>query len=143
MFQRTRHAPLTPTHTPVKRSPVSADAAPKAIGPYSQAIWAGDLLYCSGQTPIDPSTGTLIDGDVHAQTLRCFENLRAVVTAAGLTMDQVMKCNVYLTDMRDFPEMNRAYQATFSSPYPARTTVAVAGLPLGARVEIELIARRG
>jgi 2-iminobutanoate/2-iminopropanoate deaminase len=124
------------------RQAVSSPTAPAAIGPYSQAIWAGELLYCSGQTPIDPTTGKLIEGDVHAQTLRVFENLRAVVTAAGLTMDQVMKCNVYLTDMRDFPEMNRAYQATFTSPFPARTTVAVAGLPLGARVEIELIARR-
>lgn len=124
------------------RSPVTSDSAPKAIGPYSQAVWAGDLLYCSGQTPIDPASGALITGDVHAQTLRCFDNLRAVVTGAGLTMDHVVKCNVYLTDMRDFPEMNRAYQSVFTAPYPARTTVAVAGLPLGARVEIEMIARR-
>lgn len=124
------------------RSPVVSDAAPKAIGPYSQAVWAGDLLYCSGQTPIDPATAKLIDGDVHTQTLRCFENLRAVVVAAGLSMDRVIKCNVYLTDMKDFPEMNRAYQSVFAAPYPARTTVAVAGLPLGARVEIEMIARR-
>ena len=124
------------------RLPVSSPAAPKAIGPYSQAIWAGDLLYCSGQTPIDPATGALIQADVHDQTLRVFANLRAVLESAKLTMDQVIKCNVYLTDMKDFQEMNRAYGTVFASPHPARTTVAVAGLPLGARVEIELIARR-
>jgi 2-iminobutanoate/2-iminopropanoate deaminase len=126
--------PRLATHSP---------RAPKAIGPYSQAIWAGDLLYCSGQTPIDPAVGTLITGDVEAQTHRCFDNLQAVVEAAGLTMDDVIKCNVYLVDMADFPAMNRAYAARFSEPHPARTTVAVAGLPLNARVEIELVARRG
>lgn len=116
--------------------------APKAIGPYSQAIWAGDLLYCSGQTPIDPAVGSLIEGDVEAQTHRCFDNLQAVVESAGLTMDDVIKCNVYLIDMADFPHMNTAYGARFSEPYPARTTVAVRALPLGARVEIELVAKR-
>jgi 2-iminobutanoate/2-iminopropanoate deaminase len=124
-----------------RQSVVSA-RGPAAIGPYSAAVWAGDLLYCSGQTPIDPSTGKLIDGDVHAQTIRAFDNLQAVVEDAGLTLDQVIKCNVYLTDMADFPQMNRAYEARFSKPFPARTTVAVAGLPLGARVEIELVAKR-
>ncbi len=124
------------------RSPVTSPTAPKAIGPYSQAIWAGDLLYCSGQTPIDPATGKLIAGDVAAQTLRVFANLRAVIEAAGLTMSHVIKCNVYLTDMADFAAMNGAYQTVFEAPHPARTTVAVAGLPLGARVEIELVARR-
>jgi 2-iminobutanoate/2-iminopropanoate deaminase len=124
------------------RTSTHSDHAPKAIGPYSQAIWAGDLLYCSGQTPIDPTVGTLIEGDVEAQTHRCFDNLQAVVESAGLTMDDVIKCNVYLVDMADFPHMNKAYGTRFSQPYPARTTVAVAGLPLGARVEIELVARR-
>jgi 2-iminobutanoate/2-iminopropanoate deaminase len=124
------------------RSTVASPDAPKAIGPYSQANWAGDLLYCSGQTPIDPSVGTLIEGDVEAQTHRCFDNLQAVVEAAGLTMDDVIKCNVYLTNMADFQAMNRAYSARFSEPYPSRTTVAVAGLPLNAAVEIELIAKR-
>jgi 2-iminobutanoate/2-iminopropanoate deaminase len=125
------------------RTPVAVPHAPKAIGPYSQAVWAGELLYCSGQTPIDPATGKLVEADVHDQTLRAFANLRAVVEGAGLTMDHVIKCNVYLTDMHDFPEMNRAYQSCFAAPFPARTTVAVAGLPLGARVEVELVARRG
>jgi len=124
------------------RHPVSAADAPKAIGPYSQAIWSGSELFCSGQTPIDPATGKLIDGDVAAQTHRVFDNLAAVLAAAGLTLDDAIKCNVYLIDMKDFPEMNAAYQTRFTAPFPARTTVAVAGLPLGAQVEIELIARR-
>ncbi len=128
--------------TPNIRRPVSSPTAPAAIGPYSQAIWSGDQLYCSGQTPIDPATGQLISGDVQAQTMRVFDNLEAVLLAAGLTMDDVIKCNVYLTSMQDFPAMNAAYKSRFSAPYPARTTVAVAGLPLGAQVEIELIARR-
>ncbi len=128
--------------TPTIRRPVSSPTAPAAIGPYSQAIWSGDQLYCSGQTPIDPTTGQLIAGDVQAQTMRVFDNLEAVLLAAELTMDDVIKCNVYLTSMQDFPAMNAAYQSRFSPPFPARTTVAVAGLPLGAQVEIELIARR-
>lgn len=115
---------------------------PAALGPYSHAIWAGDLLYCSGQTPIDPATNQLVTGDVETQTHRVFDNLQAVVEDAGLTMDHVVKCNVYLVDMADFPAMNRAYQVRFAAPFPARTTVAVAGLPLGARVEIELVARK-
>lgn len=124
------------------RQPISAADAPNAIGPYSQAIWSGHELFCSGQTPIDPATGTLVDGDVAAQTHRVFDNLAAVLAAAGLTLADAIKCNVYLTDMRDFPAMNAAYEMRFSPPFPARTTVAVAGLPLGAQVEIELIARR-
>jgi 2-iminobutanoate/2-iminopropanoate deaminase len=125
-----------------KRQPVSAPDAPKAIGPYSQAVWNGSELFCSGQTPIDPTTGKLITGDVAAQTHRVFDNLAAVLAAAGLSLADVIKCNVYLTDMADFAAMNGAYAERFSAPYPARTTVAVAGLPLGARVEIECIARR-
>lgn len=121
---------------------VSAPDAPKAIGPYSQAVWNGNELFCSGQTPIDPATGTLIDGDVTAQTQRVFDNLAAVLRAAELSLDDVIKCNVYLVDMADFAAMNAAYATRFSAPHPARTTVAVAGLPLGARVEIELVARR-
>src|ERR1035437_7594277 len=113
-----------------------------AIGPSSSAGWAGDLLYLSGQTPIDPATGKLIDGDVDAQTMRAFDNLELVLRDAGLSLDDVIKCNVYLTNMADFPAMNAAYGRRFAKPYPARTTVAVAGLPLGARVEIELGARR-
>jgi 2-iminobutanoate/2-iminopropanoate deaminase len=121
---------------------VTSENAPAAIGPYSQGVWAGDLLYLSGQTPIDPSVGKLIDGDISAQTARAFDNLEAVLQAAGLSMDHVIKVNVYLTDMGNFAGMNAVYQTRFTKPYPARTTVAVAGLPLGAKVEIELVARK-
>ncbi|MFN8581656.1 MAG: RidA family protein [Gemmatimonadaceae bacterium] len=124
------------------RNAVYSAHGPAAIGPYSHAVWAGELLYLSGQTPIDPSTGKLVEGDVGAQTMRVFDNLEAVLKDAGLSMDDVIKCNVYLTSMSDFPAMNGAYQQRFSTPYPSRTTVAVAGLPLGARVEIELVAKR-
>lgn len=124
------------------RLPVESPTAPRAIGPYSQAVWSGDELLCSGQTPIDPATGALVEGDVTTQTHRVFDNLDAVLHAAGLSMGHVVKCNVYLVDMADFAAMNAAYAARFAAPYPARTTVAVAALPLGARVEIELIARR-
>lgn len=124
------------------RRTVESAHGPAAIGPYSHAVWAGELLYLSGQTPIDPSTGKLVSGDVGAQTMRAFDNLEAVLRDAGLSMDDVIKCNVYLTSMSDFPAMNAAYQQRFGKPYPARTTVAVAGLPLGAAVEIELVARR-
>lgn len=124
------------------RQSVASPDAPAAIGPYSQAVWNGDALFCSGQTPIDPATGRLIDGDVAAQTHRVFDNLAAVLAAAGLSLADVLKCNVYLTDMADFAAMNGAYAVRFTAPHPARTTVAVAGLPLGARVEIECVARR-
>lgn len=124
------------------RTAAFSPRGPQAIGPYSHAVWAGDLLYCSGQTPIDPTTSALIEGDVEAQTHRCFDNLQAVVEDAGLTMDDVIKCNVYLTDMANFQAMNRAYTTRFAAPFPARTTVAVAGLPLNASVEIELVAKR-
>ena len=132
----------SPLPTVTTRANVVSPRGPAAIGPYSHAVWAGELLYCSGQTPIDPATGKLIDGDVAAQTHRVFDNLQAVVEDAGLTMDHVIKCNVYLTDMADFPAMNGAYKERFNTPFPARTTVAVAGLPLSARVEIELVAKR-
>lgn len=124
----------------MSRKHVASENAPAAIGPYSQAVWAGDLLYLSGQTPVDPSTGKLVEGDVGAQTRRVFDNLVAVLSGAGLTMDDVVKCTVFLTTMDDFAAMNEVYGQRFASPFPARSTVAVAGLPLGARVEIELIA---
>lgn len=124
------------------RKPVESSRAPAAIGPYSVGIWAGDLLYLSGQTPLDPKTGRLVEGDVEAQTHRAFDNLEAALQDAGLTMDHVIKCNVYLSDMADFSAMNTAYAKRFASPYPARTTVAVKALPRDARVEIELVARR-
>jgi 2-iminobutanoate/2-iminopropanoate deaminase len=124
------------------RDAVHAPDAPAAIGPYSHAVGAGALLYLSGQTPIDPATGELVPGDVGAQTARVFANIAAVLDAAGLTLADVVKVDVYLVDMADFPAMNAAYASVFEAPFPARTTVAVAGLPLGARVEIEAVALR-
>lgn len=114
-----------------------------AVGPYSHAIEAGELVYFSGQTPLDPETGTLVTGGIAAQTKQCFQNLFAVLAAAGLTEGNVVKVNVFLTDMADFAAMNAVYAEHFQSPYPARTTIGVASLPLGASIEIEMIARRG
>jgi len=113
-----------------------------AVGPYSHAVEAGELVYLSGQTPLDPNTGKLVEGDVAAQTTQCFQNLFAVLAAAGLSSAEVVKVNVYLTNMGDFAAMNAVYAGQFNPPYPARTTIGVASLPLGARIEIELIARK-
>lgn len=123
------------------RIPLSSPTA-TAVGPYSHAVDDGAYVFCSGQTPIDPGTGALKAGGVGAQTHQCFDNLFAVLADGGLGPAHVSKVNVYLTDMGDFAEMNEAYAERFEEPYPARTTVGVAALPLGARVEIELVARR-
>ncbi len=126
------------------RSTVTAPSAPAAIGPYSHAATGGGgLLHLSGQTPIDPTTGRLVEGDVRVQTRQVLANLDAVLRAAGGGLDDVVKVNVYLTSMDDFAAMNAAYAEAFAEPFPARTTVAVAGLPLGARVEIEVVAAVG
>jgi 2-iminobutanoate/2-iminopropanoate deaminase len=111
-----------------------------AIGPYSHAVEANGLLILSGQTPIDPVTGRLMSGTVAQQTDQCFENLFAVLDSAGLTFDDVVSVQVYLTDMADFQEMNAAYECHFTPPYPARTTIGCASLPLNARVEVGCIA---
>jgi 2-iminobutanoate/2-iminopropanoate deaminase len=125
----------------VTRSSVDAPGAPAPVGPYSHAVAArGDLVYLSGQTPIDPASGRLVEGDVATQVRQVFANLEQVLEAASLTFDDVVKVNVFLVDMDDFGAMNDVYAAVFAPPHPARTTVAVAGLPLGARVEIELVA---
>jgi len=126
----------------VTRHTFSSEDAPRAVGPYSQAVEAGDDVFLSGQTPIDPATGALVASGLAGQAQQCFDNLAAVLAAAGLTLDDVVKVNVYLTSMDDFAALNEVYAGRFTEPYPARTTVAVAGLPLGARIEIELIARR-
>jgi 2-iminobutanoate/2-iminopropanoate deaminase len=107
------------------------------------AIEAGDYVYLSGQTPMDPATGKLVQADIGAETRQCLENLKAVLDAGGLTFANVVKSNVFLTSMGDFAAMNEVYRTYFPEPYPARSTVAVAALPLGARVEIELIAYKG
>jgi 2-iminobutanoate/2-iminopropanoate deaminase len=113
-----------------------------AVGPYSHAVEAGDLLFLSGQTPMDPGTGKLVEGGIARQTEQCFKNLFKVLEAAGLSSEDVEKVNVFLTDMKDFAEMNKVYAEQFSVPYPARTTIGVAALPLGAQIEIEMIARK-
>ena len=125
----------------MSRKAISAEGA-VAVGPYSHAVEAGDLIFLSGQTPIDSQTGKLVEGGITDQTEQCFKNLFNVLKAAGLTPDNVEKVNVFLTDMSNFTEMNAIYSKQFSSPYPARTTIGVASLPLGAQVEIEMIARK-
>jgi 2-iminobutanoate/2-iminopropanoate deaminase len=125
---------------PVTRDAVSTDDAPKAIGPYSQAIRAGSLLFLSGQIPIDPASGQMVEGDIAQQTHRIFKNLGAILQAAGATFDNVVRTTVYLADMNDFTAMNEVYGTYFSSPAPARATIQAARLPKDARVEIDLIA---
>lgn len=121
---------------------VTTDQAPAAIGPYSQATIVGDLVFTAGQVALDPATGTVIEGGIEAQTARVLENLAAVLAAAGSSLAQVAKTTVFLTDMADFPAMNQVYARAFGDHQPARATVAVAGLPLGVRVEIEAVATR-
>ncbi|MDX2193668.1 MAG: RidA family protein [Gemmatimonadales bacterium] len=121
---------------------VSTDAAPKAIGPYSQAIVSGDLVFTAGQVALDPATMELVPGDVSAQTEQVFQNLAAVLAAAGTSFPHVLKTTVFLADMADFAAMNAVYAKHFGDHRPARSTVAAAGLPKGARVEIEVVARR-
>jgi 2-iminobutanoate/2-iminopropanoate deaminase len=122
------------------RQAVASNDAPKAIGPYSQAVRAGSLLFVSGQIPLDPATGRLVDGDIAAQTHRVFANLRAILEAAGASLDHVVRATVYLADMDDFTVVNEVYGGYFSSPAPARATVQAARLPKDARVEIDVIA---
>jgi 2-iminobutanoate/2-iminopropanoate deaminase len=114
----------------------------KAIGPYSLAIQSGDYLFISGQIPLDAATGKLVEGDVSAQATQSLENLKSILDAAGLTFDHVVKTTIFLTAMNDFAAVNEVYKAYMSEPYPARSTIAVAGLPMGAKVEIEMIASR-
>lgn len=122
--------------------PISTNAAPAAIGPYSQGIASGDLVFCSGQVGLDPGTGELVPGGIEAQTERAIRNLGAVLDAAGLGYAHVVKATVYLVDLDDFGAMNAVYARFFSDPWPARATVGVAALPRGARVEIEAVAAR-
>ncbi len=114
--------------------------APAPIGPYNQAIRAGDFLFCSGQIPLDPVTGELIAGDITAQTHRVMKNIEAVLAAGSATFEDVVKTTIFLIDMNDFAAVNGAYGSYFADTAPARSTVAVAGLPKGSRVEIEVVA---
>jgi 2-iminobutanoate/2-iminopropanoate deaminase len=120
---------------------VSTEKAPAAIGPYSQAIKSGDLLFVSGQIPLDPKTGNLVSGDIEAETRRVMDNLSAVLSAAGAKFENLVKTTIYLTDLGDFAAVNRVYASYFSLDPPARATVQVSALPRGARVEIDAIAR--
>ena len=121
---------------------VATDQAPAAVGPYSQAIAADDLIFCSGQIPLDPATGELVEGSIADQTKRCMRNLAAVLEAAGSTLDAVVKVTVFLTDIGDYAEFNEAYAEFVGAEPPARAAFAVAALPRGAGVEIECIAQR-
>jgi 2-iminobutanoate/2-iminopropanoate deaminase len=122
------------------RQAIASASAPKAIGPYSQAIRAGSLLFVSGQVPIDPSTGNLIEGDIVAQTRRAFQNVGEILKAGGASFDHVVKTTVFLVDMNDFAAMNEVYGTFFAPPFPARATVQVARLPRDARIEVDVIA---
>jgi 2-iminobutanoate/2-iminopropanoate deaminase len=123
------------------RDTVATDKAPRAIGPYSQAVVADGWVYCSGQIPLDPATGQMVSGDVATQTRQVFANLREVLAAAGASFGDVVKTTVFLADINDFAAMNEVYAGMFESPAPARSTIQAARLPRDARVEIDLVAR--
>ena len=125
-----------------KLETIATDGAPKAIGPYSQAIAAGDLVFCAGQVALEPASGASVTGDVRAQTERALDNLSAVLVAAGSDLSHVVKTTVYLTDFNDFAAMNEVYAKRFGDHRPARATVGVSALPKGLRVEIECVAIR-
>jgi len=122
------------------KTAIATSDAPAAIGPYSQAIAVGNMLFCAGQIPLVPATGELAGPGIETQTRQVFANIKAVLAANGMTFDQVVKTTVFLTDFADFAAMNAIYQEFFSAPYPARSTVGVAALPRGSRVEIEVTA---
>ncbi len=122
---------------------VTAKDAPAAIGPYSQAVRGGGLVFLSGQIPLDPATGALVSGDIATQTERVFTNLGAVLAAAGCGFEAIVKTTIFLVDMADYPKVNEVYGRFFREPYPARSTVQVTALPRGARIEVEAIALAG
>ena len=125
------------------RKAVMTEKAPKPIGPYSQAVVEGDFIFLAGQGCTNPLTGELELGDARSETKRTFENVRAILQAAGSSLDDVTKCNVYLRDIHDFAAMNEVYETFFSAPFPARTTIQAGALPGGIAVEIECIAKKG
>ena len=124
------------------RNAIQTDNAPKPIGPYSQAIVEGDFIFLAGQGPTTPATGKVEYGDVGSETKRTFENVKAILEAAGSSLEKVVKCNVYLRDIKDFAAMNEVYKTYFKAPYPARTTIQAGALPGGIAVEIECVARK-
>jgi 2-iminobutanoate/2-iminopropanoate deaminase len=131
---------LSPSNDHMAFKPITSDRLAKPVGPFSPAVRDGDRVYTSGQVAQDPATGKLIEGSVAAQTEQIFQNIKVILDAADKSLADVVKVNVYLTDIKRFTEMNEVYARHFVAPYPARTTVAVAALPLNAEVEIEMIA---
>ncbi len=127
----------------MKKTAIATDKAPSAIGPYSQGIAAGGMVFVAGQTPLDPNTGALACEDIEGQTRQCLKNVSAILEAEGLTLDDVVKTTVFLNDMNDFAKMNAVYAEHFTKPYPARSAVEVSRLPKDANVEIEAIAYKG
>jgi len=123
----------------MSRDPISTERAPAAIGPYSQAVRSGQTVYLSGQIPLDPATGELVTGDISTQTRRVFDNLKAVCEAAGGSLDGVVRVGIYVMDLSDFAQVNAVMAEYFQAPYPARSTIQVAGLPKGARVEVDAV----
>jgi reactive intermediate/imine deaminase len=121
------------------RTIIHTDSAPRAIGPYSQAVRAGDTVYLSGQIPLDPATGELVTGDITAQTRRVFDNLVAVCTAAGGSLADIVRVGIYLTDLGDFAAVNAVMAEYCKQPYPARSTIQVSALPRGAQVEVDAV----
>ena len=124
----------------MSKRPIATPNAPAAIGPYAQAVAVGDLVFLSGQIPLDPERGRIVEGTIEDETRQVLKNLAAVLAAESLTMDAVVKTTVYLTDLGDFPRINQTYAEFFTEPFPARATVQVAALPRGARIEIDAIA---
>lgn len=118
---------------------IHSDDAPKAQGPYSQAIVAGDLVFCAGQIPLDPATGALVEGDIRAQARRVFDNLTAVAEAAGGSLAQIVRVGIYVTDLGHFAEVNAVMAEYFQTPYPARSTIEVSALPKAAQVEVDAV----
>lgn len=121
------------------RQPIHSDNAPAAIGPYSQAVRAGNTVYLSGQIPLDPASGSLVEGDIRVQSRRAFANLKAVCEAAGGSLEDVVRIGLYLTDLGQFGEVNTVMAEYFESPYPARSTVEVPALPKGATFEVDAV----
>ena len=121
------------------RIPIATDQAPAAIGPYSQAVRRGAFVFLSGQIPLDPATGQIVEGDITAQTRRVFDNLRAVCAAAGGSFDDIVRVGIYVVDLGDFAAVNAVMAENFQAPFPARSTIEVSGLPRGARVEVDAI----
>jgi reactive intermediate/imine deaminase len=127
----------------MSRQPISTERAPAAIGPYSQAVRAGGTVYLSGQIPLDPATGQLVQADIASETRRVFDNLRAVCEAAGGSLEHVARVGIYVMDLADFAQVNAVMAEYFQAPYPARSTIQVAGLPRGARVEVDAVMHLG